>query len=158
MARGPRTGVLAPEAAIDLATGWRSAGLKVVFTRGVFDLLHPGHVRFLRKARALGDVLMVGVDADAAIYRGEGARQPINPEHERAEVVAALSPVDAVVIVGDDTAAAIVGRLRPDLLACGANAPAVLDATVQAGGGRVVRLPIEQGYSTAALASKVRSG
>ena len=153
--RGPRAGVLEPDAAVDLATGWRSAGLKVVFTRGEFDLLHPGHVRFLLKARALADVLMVGVDGDAA-SREEGARRLINPEHERAEVVAALASVDAVVMLGDDTPE-VIGRLQPDVLVCRENAPAGLDVTVERAGGRVVRLPIERGYSTAALASKVRS-
>ena len=156
LARGFRAGVLAPDAAVDLAISWRSAGLTVVFTRGEFDLLHPGHVRFLGKARALGRALMVGVEADAPINSGQGARRLINPAHERAEVVAALASVDAVVILAGGTPEAIIGKLQPDVLVCGANAPAGLDATVEARGGRVVRLPIEQGYSTAALASKIR--
>ncbi len=159
MAPGLRAGVLAPDAAVALATAWHGAGQRVVFTRGVFDLLHPGHARFLEKARALGDVLIVGLDADAAIHRGEGARPPINPAHERAEVLAALASVDAVVIVADDTSEAIIRRLQPDVLVFGAGARAgpAGSSTVEGGGGRVVRLPIEPGYSTAALACKVRS-
>jgi rfaE bifunctional protein nucleotidyltransferase chain/domain len=150
--------VLAPAAAVDLAAAWRGAGLRVVFTRGVFDLLHPGHVRFLRTARALGDVLIAGVDGDAAIHRDEG-HPPVNPEHERAEVLAALASVDAVVIVADDTPEGIIAKLQPDVLVCGARSPArpAGSATVEGRGGRLVHLPAVPGYSSAALASKVRA-
>src|SRR3977135_3437136 len=83
----------------------RAAGRRVVFTNGVFDLLHPGHVRYLQEARALGDLLLVGLNADEAVRRNKGPQRPVNPQDERAEVLAALSSVDAVVIFNEDTPA-----------------------------------------------------
>ena len=148
-----------PQAAA-LVAGFRAAGRTVVFTNGVFDLLHPGHVRYLKQARALGDALIVGLNADASVRRNKGAGRPINGEQERAEVLAALECVDAVVLFDEDTPAEIIKAVDPDVLVKGADWPAdqiVGRDTVEARGGRVVRVTVEQGYSTTALLEKVRS-
>ena len=136
------------------ANGWR-----LVFTNGVFDILHPGHVRYLQAAKSYGDVLVVGVNSDASVRRNKGSGRPINPEGERAEVLAALAAVDAVSIFGEDTPADIIRRVLPDVLVKGADWPAdqiVGRDTVEAHGGRVVLEPVEQGYSTSAIIDRVR--
>jgi rfaE bifunctional protein nucleotidyltransferase chain/domain len=137
----------------------RAAGAVVVFTNGVFDLLHPGHVRYLQQSRALGDMLIVGLNSDASVRRNKGPERPINPESERAEVVAALECVDAVVIFDEDTPAEIVRACQPDILVKGADWPAdqiVGRDTVEARGGRVVRMPVEAGYSTTTLVERIK--
>jgi D-glycero-beta-D-manno-heptose 1-phosphate adenylyltransferase len=158
---GPGTErVISRDAAIRLVEARRAAGQTVVFTNGVFDLLHPGHVRYLQSARALGDALIVGLNADASVRRNKGPSRPINSEQERAELVAALACVDAVVVFDEDTPAAIIRSLQPDVLVKGADWPAdqiVGRDTVEARGGRVIRVEVEQGYSTTALVAKVRS-
>lgn len=159
--RGGVARVLTREGAVALVETLRAAGKTVVFTNGVFDLLHPGHVRYLQSARALGDALIVGLNADASVRRNKGAGRPINPEQERAEVLAGLSSVDAVVLFDDDTPAEIIRALQPDILVKGADWPAdqiVGRDTVEARGGRVVRVTVEQGYSTSALVERIRAG
>ena len=139
----------------------RDAGKRIVFTNGVFDLLHPGHVRYLQAARAHGDVLIVGLNADASVRRNKGPERPINPEHERAEVLAALACVDAVSIFDEDTPADIIRRVQPDILVKGADWPSdqiVGRDTVEARGGRVILEPVEQGYSTTAIIDACRGG
>jgi len=151
--------VLSRDEAVAFVGDLRAAGRTVVFTNGVFDLLHPGHVRYLEVARALGDALILGLNADASVRRNKGPSRPITPEHERAEVVAALASVDAVVIFPEDTPAAIVQALQPDVLVKGADWPAdqiVGRDTVEARGGRVVLVPVEQGHSTTAMVERVR--
>lgn len=153
--------VIPRERIADLADEWRAAGLRVAFTNGVFDLLHPGHVRYLREARTLGDVLVVGVNADVSVRRNKGSARPINPERERAELLAALSCVDAVVVFDEDTPAEIIRAVQPDVLVKGADWPAdqiVGRDTVEARGGRVVRVPLEAGYSTSAIIERIKSG
>src|SRR3954468_25067720 len=93
--------VLTWEQTAAFANNARSAGRRIVFTNGVFDLLHPGHVRYLQRARSLGDLLIVGLNGDASVRRNKGAERPINPEQERAEILAGLSAVDAVVLFDD---------------------------------------------------------
>jgi rfaE bifunctional protein nucleotidyltransferase chain/domain len=137
----------------------RAAGRKIVFTNGVFDLLHPGHLRYLQAARSHGDVLIVGLNSDASVRRNKGPERPINPELERAEVLASLSCVDAVSIFDEDTPAAIIARVQPDVLVKGADWLAdqiVGRDTVEARGGVVIREAVEKGYSTSAIIEKVR--
>lgn len=138
----------------------RARGRRVVFTNGVFDILHPGHVRYLQQARALGDVLIVGLNADASVHRYKGPTRPINCESDRAEILAALECVDAVVIFDEDTPDAIIKAIQPDVLVKGADwaEDAIVGRdTVEARGGRVVRVPVEQGFSTTAILEKIRS-
>ena len=147
------------EEAVALVESLRAAGKTIVFTNGVFDLLHPGHVRYLQHARSLGDALILGLNADASVRRNKGPSRPITPEHERAEVLAALSSVDAVVIFGEDTPADIVKALQPDVLVKGADWPPdqiVGRDTVEARGGRVVLVSVEQGHSTTSIVERVR--
>jgi rfaE bifunctional protein nucleotidyltransferase chain/domain len=137
----------------------RAQGKRIVFTNGVFDILHPGHVRYLQAARGHGDLLIVGLNSDASVRRNKGPQRPINPEQERAEVLAALACVDAVSIFDDETPADIIRRVQPDILVKGADWPAdqiVGRDTVEARGGRVVLEPVEQGYSTSSIIDKAR--
>ena len=151
--------VLSRSRAVELVAELRRSGKTVVFTNGVFDLLHPGHVRYLATARSLGDALIVGVNADASVRRNKGPSRPVTPEGERAEVLAALASVDAVVIFPEDTPAEIVRALQPDILVKGADWPAdriVGRDTVEARGGRVVLVPVEAGHSTTTIVERVR--
>ena len=137
----------------------RSRGRRIVFTNGVFDLLHPGHVRYLQRARSLGHLLIVGLNADVSVRRNKGPARPITPENERAEILSALECVDAVVIFAQDTPADIVRLVQPDILVKGADWPAdqiVGRDTVEARGGKVVLVPVEQGHSTSAIVQRIR--
>lgn len=139
----------------------RRDGVHVVFTNGAFDLLHPGHVRYLREARRHGGALIVGLNSDRSVSRNKGPERPITSERERAELLSALSSVDGVVIFDEDTPAEIIRLLQPDVLVKGADWPAdqiVGRETVEARGGRVVRVPVEQGHSTTAIIGKIRHG
>lgn len=135
---------------------WGWEGRKVIFTNGVYDILHAGHVQLLERARALGDLLIVGLNSDASVRRlGKGPERPINAEKDRAAVLCALSSVDAVVIFSEDTPAALIEKLRPDILVKGADYK-----TDQIAGanfaGKVVRLPLKKGYSTTRIVGKLR--
>ena len=137
----------------------RAAGKTVVFTNGVFDLLHVGHLRYLQQARALGDALIVGVNSDRSVRTNKGQGRPITPEAERAEILSALACVDGVVVFDEDTPHDIITALQPDVLVKGADwaADAIVGRdVVEARGGRVVRVPIEAGHSTSALVEKIR--
>lgn len=152
--------VLTQPAARELVRRLRAAGRRIVFTNGVYDVLHPGHIRYLQQARSLGDVLIAGVNADVSVRRNKGSQRPINPEAERAEVVAALECVDAAVLFDEDTPADIIRLVEPDVLVKGADWPAdqiVGRDTVEARGGRVVLMPLEQGHSTTAIIDRVKS-
>ena len=138
----------------------RAAGGRIVFTNGVFDILHPGHLRYLRQARALGDVLIVGLNGDASVRRNKGPERPINPQDERAEILSALECVDAVVIFDEDTPAEIIRAVQPDVLVKGADwaADAIVGRdTVEARGGRVVRIAVEPGFSTTGILERIRA-
>jgi D-glycero-beta-D-manno-heptose 1-phosphate adenylyltransferase len=142
-----------------LAERLRAEGKKIVFTNGVFDLLHPGHLRYLRTARALGDVLIVGVNSDRSVRANKGADRPITPEHERVEILASLDCVDAVVTFDEDTPQAIISAIQPDVLVKGADwsQDAIVGRDiVESRGGRVVRVPVEPNHSTTAIVEKVR--
>ncbi len=152
--------VLTRELAAAFAEDLRRQGRKVVFTNGVFDLLHPGHVRYLQEARRLGDALIVAVNSDRSVRAIKGPSRPLNPEHERAEVIAALDAVDAVVIFDEDDPHAIISAIQPDVLVKGADWAAdriIGRDIVEARGGRVVRIPLAEGFSTSALVERIRS-
>jgi D-beta-D-heptose 7-phosphate kinase/D-beta-D-heptose 1-phosphate adenosyltransferase len=156
-----RRKVLSLAEAVALVEHLRHDGKEVVFTNGVFDLLHPGHIRYLKDARQQGDVLIVGLNSDRSVHAIKGPARPITPEHERAEVLAALRCVDAVVVFDEDDPAHLIKRLQPDVLVKGSDW--ALDAiigreTVERRGGRVVRVPVAEAYSTSAIIDKVRSG
>ena len=152
--------VLSIETAVRLADALRAAHRTVVFTNGVYDILHPGHVRYLQAARAEGDALIVGINSDRSVRANKGPDRPVNPEAERAEIIAALACVDAAVIFDEDTPYEIIQRLQPDVLVKGADWAAdqiVGRDIVEARGGRVVRAGVEPGYSTTAILSRIRT-
>jgi rfaE bifunctional protein nucleotidyltransferase chain/domain len=138
----------------------RAEGGTVVFTNGVFDLLHPGHVRYLQQARSLGSALFVGVNSDRSVRDIKGPDRPITPEDERAEVLAALKCVDGVVVFDESTPHALIAALQPDVLVKGADwaEDAIVGRDiVEARDGRVVRMAIEPGYSTTTIIAKIRA-
>jgi rfaE bifunctional protein nucleotidyltransferase chain/domain len=131
----------------------------VVFTNGVFDLLHPGHVRYLHEARRLGDALIVGVNSDRSVRANKGPDRPLNHAGERAEILLALGSVDAVAVFDEDTPLAIITKIQPDILVKGADWGAdniVGREVVERRGGRVVRVELAQGFSTTGLIRKMR--
>ena len=150
------------EQAVALVAQARRSNKTIVFTNGVFDILHPGHIRYLRDARALGDLLIVGVNSDRSVKAlNKAPDRPINAELERAEVLAALASVDAVVIFDEETPHEIISALQPDILVKGADwgEDAIVGRdVVEARGGRVVRIALAEGYSTTRLIERVRKG
>jgi len=145
-----------------LARRLKKRGRKVVFTNGCFDLLHAGHVELLERARTLGDFLVVGLNSDPSVRRLKGPGRPIVPLRERAEVLAAFRAVDCIVSFGEQTPARLIALLRPDVLVKGSDyrRPEIVGRdTVEAGGGRVVTLPLRRGRSTSDLIRKaLRAG
>lgn len=133
----------------------------VVFTNGVFDLLHPGHVDVLLGARAEGAHLVVGVNSDASVRRlNKGPERPVRTEQDRAYVLAALEAVDAVVIFDEDTPAELVDALQPDVIVKGGDyrpEDVAGGDTVRARGGRIVIIPLTAGHSTTATIAKLRT-
>jgi D-beta-D-heptose 7-phosphate kinase/D-beta-D-heptose 1-phosphate adenosyltransferase len=130
----------------------------VVFTNGCFDLLHPGHVRLLERARALGDVLVIGLNGDSSLRQLKGEGRPLILEAERGELLAALAAVDAVTVFDEPTPRELVAALLPDVLVKGGDWPTdeiVGRAEVEAAGGEVVTIPYVEGYSTSALIAKI---
>jgi D-beta-D-heptose 7-phosphate kinase/D-beta-D-heptose 1-phosphate adenosyltransferase len=145
----------------DAACAWRRAARgTVVFTNGVFDLLHPGHIDLLIGARAEGTYLVVGLNSDASVRRlGKGAERPVRTEADRAIVLAALAMVDAVVVFDQDTPLELVRRLEPDVIVKGGDytpESVVGAADVTARGGRVVIIPVTAGHSTTSTIEKLR--
>jgi rfaE bifunctional protein nucleotidyltransferase chain/domain len=144
------------------AVAWRrSVAGPVVFTNGVFDLLHPGHIELLEAARSEGDVLVVGVNGDASVRRlGKGAERPIVAADARARVLAGLVAVDCVVLFDEDTPQSLIEALAPDVLVKGADyaRDAIVGGDwVEARGGRVVRVPLLPGFSTSSLVERLRA-
>ena len=145
--------------AVAFASQLRASGKTIVFTNGVFDLLHPGHVRYLQHARSLGDALIVGINSDRSVRAVKGPDRPITPENERAEILAALACVDAVAIFDEETPYEIISAIAPDVLVKGADwaEDAIVGRDiVEARGGRVVRATIEEGYSTTQILRNIR--
>ena len=145
----------------DVARLWRETVRgRVVFTNGVFDLLHPGHVDVLRGARACGDALVVGVNSDASVRRLKGPTRPIRTEQDRLYVLAALEVVDALVLFDEDTPLELVRALKPDVIAKGGDyaADSVVGAEeVRARGGEVVIIPITPGHSTTSIIQRIET-
>ncbi len=144
------------------ATAWRGRQSgPVVFTNGVFDLIHPGHVELLEAARKEGEALIVGLNSDASVRRlGKGSDRPLMPEAARARVVAGLASVDCVVLFDGDTPLELIQALAPDILVKGADYPRagiVGGDWVEARGGRVVRVPLVGGFSTTSLVERLRA-
>lgn len=135
-------------------------GLRVVFTNGCFDLLHPGHLRTFEAARALGDILIVGLNSDRSVRALKGPSRPIVPEQERAEILAGLECIDAVTIFNDPTPQKVIASLLPDILVKGGDWPddqIVGRTEVESSGGRVARVEVVPGYSTTELLEKIRA-
>ncbi len=135
-------------------------GRQVVFTNGCFDLLHPGHIRTFEAARALGDILIVGLNSDASVRAAKGPTRPIIPEQERAEILAGFECIDAVTIFNDPTPQKVIASLLPDILVKGGDWPdnqIVGRTEVESSGGRVVRVDVVPGYSTTDILKKIRT-
>ena len=151
-------GVESLEAVQDRVAGWRAEGKRVALANGVFDLLHVGHVRYLQGARALADVLVVAVNSDASTRANKGPGRPVIPEHERAELLAALACVDAVVVFGDRDVRAIIRALRPDVHVKGTDyTPEGIPERdeVLAYGGKVAVAGDPKDHSTSALVKQL---
>ena len=156
MAVAPRS--YSAEEVAEMLAPVRAAGQLIVFTNGVFDLPHPGHVRSLRAARELGDVLVVGVNSDASVKRGKGSDRPIIPAVERAKILASFEMVDFVVVFDEDTPIEVVKTIQPDIIAKGADyrGREVVGADeVVARGGRVEFLPMEDGISSTTIIDRI---
>ncbi|MEO1038097.1 MAG: D-glycero-beta-D-manno-heptose 1-phosphate adenylyltransferase [Pseudomonadota bacterium] len=147
--------------AAELAQGWRAEGLRVGFTNGCFDILHPGHLSVLRFAKAACDRLIVGLNSDASVRRLKGAERPINNAEDRALMLASLESVDRVVVFEEDTPEALIQAIRPDVLIKGADYQAddlPGAAFIKSYGGEVRLAPLEAGRSTTALVERLKSG
>jgi rfaE bifunctional protein nucleotidyltransferase chain/domain len=151
--------VMSRTEAAEWAERLRADHKRLVFTNGVFDLLHPGHVRYLAEARGHGDALIVAVNSDRSVHAIKGPARPVNTEQDRAEVLSALSSVDAVVVFDEDDPHAIISALQPDVLVKGADWAAdriIGRDVVEARGGQVIRIAFAPGYSTTSMIEKIR--
>ena len=151
--------VLSLEKLLGVRAGLRAAGKVLVFTNGVFDLLHVGHVRYLQSAKTLGDELVVGINSDATVRRLKGEDRPLTNENERAEILAALRSVDYVTVFDDISPRKLIGQLLPDILVKGGDYG--LDEIhgrdeVEAAGGKVVSLPFVAGASTSNIIERMK--
>jgi rfaE bifunctional protein nucleotidyltransferase chain/domain len=146
--------VLPLDEAIELVDELKRGGKRVVFTNGCFDLLHPGHTRYLAEARKLGDALLVAVNSDRSVRALKGPGRPVMPQDERAEILAALECVDYLTIFDDFTPQAVIERMLPQVLVKGGDwepTEIVGRSEVEAAGGKVVSIPAVPGLSTSAL-------
>ena len=152
--------ILSPDELLGVRQAVRAAGKSLVFTNGVFDLLHVGHVRYLTEARALGDVLLVAINSDRTVRKLKGEGRPLTNENERAEILAALRQVDYVTVFDDISPRSLISRLLPDVLVKGGDYN--LDEIhgreeVEGAGGRVVSLPFIEGASTSAIIERMKN-
>ena len=138
---------------------WRSQGLKVVFTNGCYDILHPGHIRLLEQARSLGDVLILALNTDASVSRLKGPSRPLIPESDRVALACQLAAVDAVTLFDEDTPRELIAAVLPDVLVKGADWAHFIAGReeVEAAGGRVMAIPLEPGQSTTGIVEAVLS-
>ena len=145
------------QALVEERKRWKAQGLKVVFTNGCYDILHPGHIYLLERARSLGDLLIVGLNTDASVQRSKGPCRPFFTEQQRAAVAVQLEAVDAVVLFEEDTPRELIAALLPDVLVKGADWSHFIAGReeVEAAGGLVQTIPLEPGFSTTDVAAKV---
>ena len=151
--------ILGPDQLLGVREGLRAQGKRLVFTNGVFDLLHVGHVRYLAEARSFGDALLVAINSDRTVRELKGAERPITNERDRAEILAALQFVDYVTIFDDISPRSLIAKLLPDVLVKGGDYS--LDEIhgreeVEAAGGKVVSLPFVEGASTSRMIERMR--
>lgn len=142
-----------------LRDGLKQCARRLVFTNGCFDLLHPGHVRYLAAARELGDHLLVAVNSDRSVGANKGPMRPVQPQLVRAEMLAALESVDTVIIFDEETPLRVIEALRPDVLVKGGDwkeKDIVGADVVKSGGGSVTSIPFEEGFSTTSLIARIR--
>lgn len=140
-------------------SGLRQAGKTIVFTNGCFDILHVGHVRYLREAKKLGDILVLALNSDASVRTIKGEKRPLVPEEERADIMAALESIDYVILFDDPTPQQLIEYLQPDILVKGGDwAEAAIAGAdfVKASGGRVITIPLTEGRSTTNIVEKIR--
>lgn len=138
----------------------KKRGQKTVFTNGCFDILHVGHVRYLDRARSLGDALIIGLNTDLSVKAIKGPQRPVTPQAERAEVLSALSSVDFLVLFSDPTPLRLIQAIRPDFLVKGGDwkkKDIVGSGFVESYGGKVLSLPYVKGFSTTGLIDKIKS-
>jgi len=135
---------------VQARAGWRADSKTVVFTNGCYDLLHPGHVRLLERARSLGDVLILGLNADVSVSRIKGPSRPLLDENQRARMALALAAIDAVTLFEEETPRELIAAVLPDILVKGADWAHFVAGReeVEAAGGKVMLLPLEPGFST----------
>ncbi|MCO5934415.1 D-glycero-beta-D-manno-heptose 1-phosphate adenylyltransferase [Mucilaginibacter sp. RB4R14] len=148
-----------PQLIVSIAA-WKSEGKKVVFTNGVFDLLHLGHITYLSKAAELGDKLIIGLNADASVKRLKGETRPVNDQNNRAALLAALFFVDAIILFEEDTPRELITQLMPDVLVKGADYTVENIAgakEVLANGGEVKTITLVDGYSSTSIINKIRA-
>jgi rfaE bifunctional protein nucleotidyltransferase chain/domain len=145
------------EGLVRARAGWKAAGRTVVFTNGCYDLLHPGHIRLLEKARSLGDILILALNSDDSVRRLKGPSRPLIPERERAEVALGLAAVDAVTLFDEDTPRELISAVLPDVLVKGADWAHWIAGReeVEAAGGKVMALSLEPGYSTTGIVETI---
>ena len=139
---------------------WKGEGKTVVFTNGCFDLLHPGHIDYLNRAAALGDVLIIGLNDDASVRRLKGNSRPVNPLQDRVVMLSALRAVDLVVPFAEDTPLELIATLMPDILVKGGDyqPDAIIGATeVRQAGGKVVVMPFIDGFSSTKLLQRIEA-
>lgn len=151
--------VLTLDEAVDRVHELKRQGKRVVFTNGCFDLIHPGHTRYLAAARALGDVLIVAVNSDRTVRLLKGGCRPVIPEAERAELLAALRAVDYVTVFDDPTPREVIARMLPQVLVKGADwGPNAIVGReeVEAAGGEVISMPVAEGFSTSAIIQRAK--
>ena len=142
---------------VEARAGWKAAGKTVVFTNGCYDLLHPGHIRLLEKARSLGDVLILALNSDDSVRRLKGPSRPLIAECERVEVALGLEAVDAVTLFDEDTPRELIAAVLPDVLVKGADWAHWIAGReeVEAAGGKVMALSLEPGYSTTGIVETI---
>lgn len=136
---------------------WKAQGKRVVFTNGCYDILHPGHIRLLEQARSLGDLLILALNTDSSVQRAKGPTRPFFDENQRAALALQLEAVDAVSLFDEDTPRELISAVLPDILVKGADWSHFIAGReeVEAAGGQVITIPMEPGFSTSKIASKI---